>query len=49
MFKSLNGKPFTSVSEAIKYAKVNADKFDQWVIVYEEQGKEYTKVIDTSD
>ncbi len=49
IIKSINGHPVTSVNEAISYAKQNKDKYDTWVIVYEEQGKEYTKTIDTSE
>jgi len=49
IIKSINGHAVTSVNEGISYAKQNADKYDLWVIVYEEQGKEKTKYIDTSD
>ena len=49
VIKSINGHPVTSVNEGISYAKQNQDKYDLWTIVYEEQGKEYTKVIDTSE
>ena len=49
IIKSVNGHPVTSVSEAISFAKQNKDKFDVWTIVYEEQGKEHTKIIDTSE
>ncbi|MEM7307730.1 MAG: hypothetical protein AAF682_13710 [Planctomycetota bacterium] len=49
VIKSINGHPVTSVNEGISYAKQNQDKYDTWTIVYEEQGKEYTKVIDTSE
>ena len=47
--KSINGHPISSVNEGIKFAKDNQDKYDVWTIVYEEQGKEKTKVIDTSE
>jgi len=49
VIKSINGHPVTSVNEGISYAKQNADKYDIWEIVYEEQGKLKTKIIDTSD
>jgi hypothetical protein len=49
VIKSINGHPITSVNEGISYAKQNADKYKIWTIVYEEQGKEKTKIIDTSD
>jgi hypothetical protein len=49
VIKSINGHPITSVSEGIKFAKDNQDKYEVWYIVYDEQGKEKTKVIDTSD
>lgn len=48
VIKSINGHPVTSVNEAISYAKQNQDKYTKWTVVYEEQGKEYTKIIDTS-
>jgi len=49
VIKSINGHAVTSVNEGISYAKQNADKYKLWEIVYEEQGKEYTKIIDTSE
>lgn len=49
VIKSINGHPITSVNEGISYAKQNQDKYDVWVILYEEQGKEKTKIIDTSE
>jgi hypothetical protein len=49
VIKSINGHPISSVNEGISFAKQNADKYDVWEIVYEEQGKEKTKIIDTSD
>ncbi|MCZ6597509.1 MAG: PDZ domain-containing protein, partial [Planctomycetota bacterium] len=49
VIKSINGHPVKSVNEAVSFAKQNQDKYDTWVIVYEEQGKEYTKVFETPD
>jgi hypothetical protein len=48
VIKSVNGHPISTVNEGISFAKQNQDKYDTWVIVYEEQGKEKTKIIDTS-
>ena len=49
VIQSINGHPVSSVNEGISYAKQNADKYKIWEIVYVEQGKEKTKIIDTSE
>ena len=47
--RSLNGHPVKSISEALSFAKQNTDKYDVWVLVYDEQGAEKTLVIDETE
>ncbi|MEX1024260.1 MAG: PDZ domain-containing protein [Planctomycetota bacterium] len=42
IIKSINGHAVTSVSDAISYAKQNANTTSTWIIVYEKQGREFT-------
>jgi S1-C subfamily serine protease len=43
IIKSINGHPVKSVNEAIAYVKKEAEKTDTWVVVYEKQGRTYTR------
>ncbi len=47
VIKSINDHPVTSVQQAIRYANRNKDKVSVWTVVYEEQGKEYTRTFET--
>ncbi|HED65990.1 MAG TPA: hypothetical protein ENJ09_10600 [Planctomycetes bacterium] len=41
--KSINGHKVTSVNEAVAYVKQNADTTDTWIVVFEKQGREFTR------
>lgn len=41
--KAINGTAVTSTSGAISYVKQNADTTKTWVVLFEKQGKEYTR------
>ena len=41
--KSINGHPVTSVTEGVSYVKANSDTTDTWIVVFEKQGKEYSR------
>jgi hypothetical protein len=41
--KSINGHPVTSVNDAIAFVKKEAPTTTTWVVVYELQGREYTR------
>lgn len=43
IIKSINGHAVKSVNEAIAYVKKESDTTDTWVVVYEKQGKTYTR------
>jgi len=43
VIKSINGHPVKSVNEAIAYVKKESEKTDTWVVVYEKQGRTYTR------
>ena len=43
IIKSINGHPVKSVNEAIAYVKQEAEKTDTWVVVFEKQGRTYTR------
>lgn len=45
--KSINGHKVTSVNEAVAYVKQNADTTDTWVVVFEKQGREFTRTYDS--
>jgi len=41
--KSINGHRVTSVNEAVAYVKKESDTTDTWVVVFEKQGREFTR------
>lgn len=43
IIKSINGHPVKSVNEAIAYVKKESEKTDTWVVVFEKQGRTYTR------
>lgn len=47
IIKSINGHPVTSSSEAVTYVKNNKDKFDKWIVVVENKGKERTMTFES--
>jgi hypothetical protein len=49
IIKSINGHPVTSTSEAISFVKNNQDKYDKWIVVVENKGKERTMTFDSPE
>ncbi len=47
IIKSINGHPVTSSSEAISFVKNNQDKYDKWIVVVENKGKERTMTFES--
>lgn len=47
IIKSINGHPVTSTSEATTYVQNNKDKFNKWVVVIENKGKERTMTFES--
>ena len=47
IIKSINGHPVTSASEAISFVKNNQDKYDKWIVVVENKGKERTMTFES--
>ena len=42
--KSINGHPVTSVNDAVAYVKGEAGTTNTWIVVFEKQGKEFTRI-----
>ncbi len=47
IIKSVNGHPVSSLSEAITWGKNNQDKYDKWIVVVENKGKERTMIFES--
>jgi len=43
VIKSINGHRVTSVNDAVAYVKANADSTDTWTVLFEKQGREFTR------
>ena len=42
--KSINGHPVTSVNDAVAYVKGEAGTTNTWIVVFEKQGREFTRI-----
>ena len=45
--KSINGHPVKSITDAVSYVKKEAATTDVWEVVFEKQGREFTRIYES--